>query len=1157
MREKYFFWCLAALLALCLTGAGFSFPAAASAASRDLVFEDDDGGKGASPGTNRDLVFEEDGGKPQKRSDDLEPKTNRKYTAADLNAMFQKGESLRKANRDGEAVPILEEYVAGAKALVGEDHQAVINGRYSLGFAANDSGDFRKAAFHLSKVLTALTQEGGPESLPNDRLVVPLILGMAQNEIGDADGAIVTMTTYLPLLAEKFSKKPDILAQCLDVIAEAAKKKHEYQLAVTAYEKALGYWIAAEGKTSQNALSDALLLGEAYSLAGAPAKGLALLRDTEQALNKAKKPDISAILKVKNNQAGKLMDMGRYDQARQVYEEVLEMSIRVNGKDSEDALMTLGNLASAWSDLGENKKALDLNLQAQEGFTRTLGPDSRRALSTALNAVNSYKSLNRYDEGLALVEKTLDACRKTLGEKDLLTFRAWNTLGQLLIEVGEYDKAIKTFENNLAAMQGVLPEGHGRIITAWEGIAVTYARRDDAGKDMEKASKYLSKVWKARESRQGQTHPDTLLAELNYVSSQADLKQYAEAKAHLERLLPVMEKTFGPQHVAYLRARGNLAILYRDMGEPAKSAEMLKDLLFDVKASGNARMFMNVSAALRKAYQETGDLDSAVFFGQQAVAAGQSLRKNLAKSAPEVRSAFARSMTSTYQGLADVLMAQGKVSEAQQVMALLKADELADVGGGAASGAAGSGADASGAGRADRAGTGAAAPSASILAGVNEETAKRYQEISDKLVALGEEQRALLERKNNGETLSDAEEARLKTLRQDMTAARKVFTSFVDSLSAELSKGKDKRTADLGNLETYQRLLTSMGEGTVLLQTILTEDRLWLILTTPNALVAKESPLKVAELPRMVTAFRKVLQDPDVDARPLAKEFYDAIVGPLAPSLEQAGAKTVMFSLDGQLRYLPMATLYDGKQWLVQKYAVTLFNEATKASLAVPQAGNWRVAGLGVTKQYKFGRGTFPALPSVKDELKSIVKNKDNEQGVLQGTMTLDEGFTKEKLAEVLESGAPVVHLATHFHFEAKKPEDSFLLLGDGTGLYLPQIESEDFKFKSVDLLALSACQTAQGGVDATGKEIEGFGALAQKRGAKAVMATLWPVNDESTGMFMSNVYRLHEDKDKKPSIAGCMRQTQMAMIDGQLKGSESFAHPYFWGPFVLMGDWR
>ena len=171
--------------------------------------------------------------------------------------------------------------------------------------------------------------------------------------------------------------------------------------------------------------------------------------------------------------------------------------------------------------------------------------------------------------------------------------------------------------------------------------------------------------------------------------------------------------------------------------------------------------------------------------------------------------------------------------------------------------------------------------------------------------------------------------------------------------------------------------------------------------------------------------------------------------------------------------------------------------------------------------------------------------------------MTLDEGFTKEKLAEVLESGAPVVHLATHFHFEAKKPEDSFLLLGDGTGLYLPQIESEDFKFKSVDLLALSACQTAQGGVDATGKEIEGFGALAQKRGAKAVMATLWPVNDESTGMFMSNVYRLHEDKDKKPSIAGCMRQTQMAMIDGQLKGSESFAYPYFWGPFVLMGDWR
>jgi len=196
--------------------------------------------------------------------------------------------------------------------------------------------------------------------------------------------------------------------------------------------------------------------------------------------------------------------------------------------------------------------------------------------------------------------------------------------------------------------------------------------------------------------------------------------------------------------------------------------------------------------------------------------------------------------------------------------------------------------------------------------------------------------------------------------------------------------------------------------------------------------------------------------------------------------------------------------------------------------------GNWRVAALGVTKGHTVTVGG----------------------GVLPGTMTLDEGFTSEALAEVLETGYPVVHLASHFHFDSKNPEQSSLLLGDGSGLPLSRIETEDFKFKSVDLLALSACQTARGGTDATGKEIEGFRALAQKRGAKAVLATLWPVFDESTGLLMPNFYRLYADEGKKLSIAEFLRQAQLQMIDNQIAGKD-YQHPFYWGPFVLMGDWR
>jgi len=106
-----------------------------------------------------------------------------------------------------------------------------------------------------------------------------------------------------------------------------------------------------------------------------------------------------------------------------------------------------------------------------------------------------------------------------------------------------------------------------------------------------------------------------------------------------------------------------------------------------------------------------------------------------------------------------------------------------------------------------------------------------------------------------------------------------------------------------------------------------------------------------------------------------------------------------------------------------------------------------------------------------------------------------------------------------------------------------------------VDLLALSACQTARGGTDASGKEVEGFGALAQKRGARAVLATLWPVFDESTGLLMSRIYILRKE-DAKISLAENLRRAQLHLIENKVPG-KNFTHPYYWAPFVLMGDWR
>jgi CHAT domain-containing protein len=159
--------------------------------------------------------------------------------------------------------------------------------------------------------------------------------------------------------------------------------------------------------------------------------------------------------------------------------------------------------------------------------------------------------------------------------------------------------------------------------------------------------------------------------------------------------------------------------------------------------------------------------------------------------------------------------------------------------------------------------------------------------------------------------------------------------------------------------------------------------------------------------------------------------------------------------------------------------------------------------------------------------------------------------------------------------FRPGNESTSFLLLGDGDKLSLNRIREDKLDFRHVDLMTLSACETALGGGrNAQGEEIEGLGALVQKQGAKGVIATLWPVADASTGLLMQSFYRLREQN--KLSKAAALKQAQLSLLRGDVQATAdnarrgltatpgttskspgaSYAHPYYWAPFILMGNW-
>jgi CHAT domain-containing protein len=425
---------------------------------------------------------------------------------------------------------------------------------------------------------------------------------------------------------------------------------------------------------------------------------------------------------------------------------------------------------------------------------------------------------------------------------------------------------------------------------------------------------------------------------------------------------------------------------------------------------------------------------------------------------------------------------------------------------------------------------------------------KRYREIADRLAALGKEDHAL---KNQSKlSLSPEQKTRQQSLAADLKVAQAAFQAHIEEMRNEFSAKGPARSVEFAEssvkaLAELQDLLKGLGDDVALLQIYLTDEQVNFLLTTPGVQLARNVKIKTQDLNRQVAELNRLLRDPKADPLPAAQALYKLLLAPVEQDLQQAGAKTVMLSLDGVLRYLPFGVLHDGQRYALQRWNLPVYTSVVRERLREAANANWQAAGLGVTRKH----GNFDPLPAVRTEMSSIIRT--GATGVLPGEVHLDEAFTAQRLKDVSQRRFPVVHVASHFQFSPGTEINSFLLLGDGTQLTLGDIRTQNYRFDDVDLLTLSACDTGLGGGrDQRGREIEGFGVIAQQQGAKAVLATLWKVADSSTATLMGDMYRRRLQGGLSKIEA--LRQAQMSMA-----AQPRTAHPFYWAPFVLMGNWK
>lgn len=326
---------------------------------------------------------------------------------------------------------------------------------------------------------------------------------------------------------------------------------------------------------------------------------------------------------------------------------------------------------------------------------------------------------------------------------------------------------------------------------------------------------------------------------------------------------------------------------------------------------------------------------------------------------------------------------------------------------------------------------------------------------------------------------------------------------------------------------------------------ILLENRIEVLVKLPESQQIKRytSPVSQQEFRKTLDELQGRLtnntNDVNKEILPRSKKLYQWLIQPAASDLPKSG--TLVFVLDSTLQSMPFSVLHDGNQYLVEQYSLAVSLGAKLQSPKSLPSGKWDVLLAGVSDKKGF-LNNLPPLINVKNELFDIQKTV--------GSFLLDnEKFTFESFQNQLETNYfAVVHIATHGKFSSD-PEKTVIYA------WQKEIKVNDFgkllrrrgeiRSESIELMVLSACQTAEGDKRAA----LGIAGVALKANAKSVVASLWQVNDASTAEFMQKFYQ--ELNKENMTKAKALQEVQISFIHGKY-----YDHPYYWSPFILAGNW-
>ena len=807
-----------------------------------------------------------------------------------------------------------------------------------------------------------------------------------------------------------------------------------------------------------------------------------------------------------------------------------ELLIRREIGDRKGEGQTLHRIGSAYQGLEQYQKALEVYQQALAIHKRE---GDRSFESTTLSNMGIiYRRQAKYREALEVHQQAL-AIREKIGDRKGLG-TTLNNIGMVYTRLGDYPEALAFFQRSLAIRDEV-GDVYGKITTL-ENMGNNYLNMSNDSKALQVYQQALRlsdpygigeiKITgriKLSNGEEVTTHfiSDSGIALTGMCEIHFRRGDYAKALGFCERYLRSPEGN--SDQYKRRSALNNIGTIYHVQKQYSKALEFYHRALAIGKKMGDLAGQGNTLSNIGYLLIDQKQPELAILFYKQSVNVRETIREGIKPLSRELQASYTQSVSGTYRALADLLLGQGRILEAQQVLELLKIQEIREF-------------------------TREAKTTTSAGIATTASEAKILKEHGT-LIAFGQTVDAC--------KLSRC--AQLSQLNDQQQALTQQYNQTVSSFEKEIRRRKsvDDALLDPRNLSAKAKEIVESQPGTVLIYPFVLEDKIWLLWAAKGGIVKSvQVPVSRKQLGETVVQFRRAVQNPSPSERKAiattGKQLYDWLIKPLEPELKANKIQNLVFSLDRVTRYIPMSALFDGEKFLIETYAVStvLSAELTDLSDRLPASTQTSILAMGAS-EFK----DYNPLPNVPAELDAIVQQKSQSNsklnGVFSGSTFLNQAFTFRALRDNL-LGRKILHIATHGKFVSGRPEDSYLVLGTGEKLTIPEIKTLQ-DLSGIHLVVLSACETALGGADQDGVEISGLSSYFLSNGAKAVMASLWSVDDASTSELMSEFYRtLAASTAQKPMTkAEALRQAQLSLI----REGGNFARPLYWAPFILIGN--